>query len=131
MLGRKMIFSGANVVAARYSGVPSDALVILSFVICSTFAALAGILLSAITGMASIGVGNSLTLDSLAGAVIGGALFTGGVFLPLGAMAGALILFFVQSLLYLLALPPAAKFIVQGLVILLALALANFKKEPT
>ena len=43
-------------------------------------------------------------------------------------MAGALILFVVQSLLYLLALPPAAKFIVQGLIIILALALANFRK---
>ena len=60
--------------------------------------------------------------------MIGGALFAGGVFLPLGAMAGALILFVVQSLLYLLALPPAAKFIVQGLIIILALALANFRK---
>ena len=129
MLGRKMILSGANVEAARFSGVPSDALVVLSFVICSVLAATAGVLLSAITGMASIGVGNSLTLDSIAAAVIGGALFTGGVFLPLGAMAGALILFFVQSLLYLLALPPAAKFIVQGFVILLALTLANLNKE--
>jgi ribose/xylose/arabinose/galactoside ABC-type transport system permease subunit len=129
MLGRKMMLAGANDVAARYSGVPSDALVVLSFVIGSLLAAIAGILLSAITGMASIGVGNNLTLDSIAAAVIGGALFAGGVFLPLGAMAGALILFFVQSLLYLLALPPAAKFIVQGLVILLALALANFRKE--
>ena len=92
-------------------------------------AAIAGVLLSAVTGMASIGVGNNLTMDSIAAAVIGGAMFTGGVFLPLGAMAGALILFFVQSLLYMVALPPAAKFIVQGLIILLALALANLKKE--
>jgi len=128
MLGRKMILSGANLVAARHSGIPSDGLIILSFVLCSVLAATGGILLSAITGMASIGVGNGFTLDSIAAAVIGGALFSGGVFLPLGAMAGALILFVVQSLLYLLALPPAAKFIVQGLIIMLALALANFRK---
>lgn len=129
MLGRKMILSGANVVAARHSGIPSDGLIILSFVLCSVLASIGGILLSAITGMASIGVGNNFTLDSIAAAVIGGALFAGGVFLPLGAMAGALILFFVQSLLYVLALPPAAKFIVQGLIIILALALANLKQE--
>jgi ribose/xylose/arabinose/galactoside ABC-type transport system permease subunit len=129
MLGRKMILSGANVVAARHSGIPSDALIILSFVLCSVFASIGGILLSAITGMASIGVGNAFTLDSIAAAVIGGALFAGGVFLPLGAAAGALILFFVQSLLYVLALPAAAKFIVQGLIIVLALALANLKQE--
>jgi ribose transport system permease protein len=78
--------------------------------------------------MASIGVGNTYTLDSLAAAVIGGAIFAGGVFLPLGALAGTLILFFVQSLLYLLSLPPAAKFIVQGGIIILALALANIRQ---
>jgi ribose/xylose/arabinose/galactoside ABC-type transport system permease subunit len=131
MLGRKMILSGANVTAARFSGIPSDALIILSFVLSGALAAGAGVLLSAITGMASIGIGNGLTLDSIAAAVIGGALFSGGVFLPLGAAAGALILFFVQSLLYLLALPPAAKFVVQGSVILLALALANFRKAQS
>ena len=129
MLGRKMILSGANVVAARHSGIPSDALIILSFMLCSVLASIGGILLSAITGMASLGVGNTFTLDSIAAAIIGGALFAGGVFLPLGAMAGALILFFVQSLLYLLALPPAAKFIVQGFIIVLALALSNLKRE--
>ncbi|MBB5751657.1 ABC transporter permease [Prosthecomicrobium pneumaticum] len=131
MLGRKMILSGANLVAARHSGIPSDGLIVLAFVLSSLLAATGGILVSAITGMASIGVGNGFTLDSIAAAVIGGALFSGGVFLPLGAMAGALILFVVQSLLYLLALPPAAKFIVQGLIIMLALALASFRKEKS
>lgn len=131
MLGRKMILSGANVVAARLAGIPSDALIVLSFVLCGLSAAVGGILLSAITGMASIGVGNDFTLDSIAAAVIGGALFSGGVFLPLGALSGALILFFVQSLLYVLALPPAAKFIVQGFIIVLALGLANLRKEQS
>lgn len=50
------------------------------------------------------------------------------MFLPLGALAGTLILFFLQSLLYLLSLPPAAKFIVQGGIIILALALANIRQ---
>jgi ribose transport system permease protein len=46
-------------------------------------------------------------------------------------VAGTLILFFVQSLLYLLSLPPATKFIVQGGIIILALALANFRQEKS
>ena len=131
MLGRKMLLAGANPVAARHSGIPADALVVLSFVLCSLLATVGGILLSAITGMASIGVGNAYTLDSIAAAVIGGAVFAGGVFLPLGAVAGTLILSFVQSLLYLLSLPAAAKFIVQGAIIVLALALANLRQEKS
>lgn len=129
MLGRKMLLAGANPVAARHNGIPADALVILAFVLASLLATIGGVLLSAVTGMASIGVGNAFTLDSIAASVIGGALFSGGIFLAAGAAAGTLILFFLQSLLYLLALPPAAKFVLQGGIIILALALANLKQE--
>jgi ribose/xylose/arabinose/galactoside ABC-type transport system permease subunit len=129
MLGRKMLLAGANPVAARHNGIPADALVIFSFVLASILATLGGVLLSAVTGMASIGVGNGFTLDSIAASVIGGALFSGGAFLVAGSVAGTLILFFLQSLLYLLSLPPAAKFILQGGIIILALALANFRQE--
>ena len=86
-------------------------------------------LTAAITGMASIGIADSYTVDTIAAVVIGGALFSGGVFLPAGAAAGSLILFFLQSLLYVLSLPPAARFILQGAIIIAALALANLKKD--
>lgn len=128
LAGRKMLMSGANVQAARMNGIAADALVILSFMIASLMATFGGILLSAITGMASIGIADNYTIDSIAAAVIGGAVFTGGVFLSGGTIIGALILFFVQSLLYVLSLPPAARFIVQGSIIILALALANLKR---
>lgn len=129
LAGRKMLLAGANATAARLSGIAADRFVILSFVIASLMATLGGILLSAITGMASIGIADSYTVDTIAAVVIGGALFSGGVFLPAGAAAGSLILFFLQSLLYVLSLPPAARFILQGAIIIAALALANLKKE--
>jgi len=127
--GRKMLLSGANARAAKLSGIASERMVILSFVISSLMATLGGILLSAITGMASIGIADSYTVDTIAAVVIGGALFSGGVFLPVGAAAGSLILFFLQSLLYVMSLPPAARFILQGAIIIAALALANLKKD--
>jgi ribose transport system permease protein len=127
--GRKMLLSGANVRAAKLSGIAAERMVIFSFVIASLMATLGGILLSAITGMASIGIADTYTVDTIAAVVIGGALFSGGVFLPAGAAAGSLILFFLQSLLYVLSLPPAARFILQGAIIIAALALANLKKE--
>lgn len=129
LAGRKMLLSGANATAARLNGIAADRMVILSFVIASLMATLGGILLSAITGMASIGIADSYTVDTIAAVVIGGALFSGGVFLPAGAAAGSLILFFLQSLLYVLSLPPAARFILQGAIIIAALALANLKKD--
>lgn len=125
--GRHMLFSGANARAARMSGLRAGGLTILCFVLASLLATLGGILLSAITGMASIGIADTYTVDSIAAAVIGGALFAGGVFLPLGTAIGALILFFLQSLLYVLSLPPAARFVMQGVIIIAALALANVR----
>lgn len=129
LAGRKMLLSGANATAAKLSGIAADGMVILSFVLASLMATIGGILLSAITGMASIGIADSYTVDTIAAVVIGGALFSGGVFLPLGAAAGALILFFLQSLLYVISLPPAARFVMQGAIIIIALALANLKKD--
>lgn len=129
MIGRKMLLSGANARFAKRNGIAADRMVILSFIFASLLATLGGILLSSITGMASIGIADSYTVDSIAAAVIGGALFTGGVFLPLGAATGSLILFFLQSLLYVLSLPPAARFVLQGTIIIVALALANWKKD--
>ncbi|MBB1251537.1 ABC transporter permease [Rhizobium sp. G21] len=129
LAGRKMLLSGANATAAKLNGIAADGMVILSFVLASLMATIGGILLSAITGMASIGIADSYTVDTIAAVVIGGALFSGGVFLPLGAAAGALILFFLQSLLYVMSLPPAARFVMQGAIIIIALALANLKKD--
>jgi ribose transport system permease protein len=129
LAGRKMLLSGANIRAARLSGIAADGMVILSFIISGLMATVGGILLSAITGMASIGIADGYTVDAIAAVVIGGALFSGGVFRPAGAAAGSLILFFLQSLLYVLSLPPAARFIMQGAIIIAALALANIKKD--
>jgi ribose transport system permease protein len=129
LAGRKMLLSGANARAARRNGIPADGMVIFSFVLASLMATLGGILLSSITGMASIGIADTYTVDSIAAAVIGGALFSGGVFLPAGVAAGSLILFFLQSLLYVLSLPPAARFVLQGSIIVIALALSNFRKD--
>jgi ribose transport system permease protein len=129
MPGRKMLLSGANARAAKLNGIAADRMVILSFIIASLMATLGGIMLSAITGMASIGIADSYTVDTIAAVVIGGALFSGGVFLPAGAAAGSLILFFLQSLLYVMSLPPAMRFVLQGAIIIIALALANLKKD--
>lgn len=129
LVGRKMLLSGANVRAARMNGIAADALVMGAFVLSSLLATLGGILLSAITGMATIGIADTYTVDSIAAAVIGGALFSGGVFLPAGVFAGSLILFFLQSLLYVLSLPSAVRFLLQGGIIILALSLANLRRR--
>ena len=130
LAGRKMLLSGANATAARLNGIAADGMVVLSFVLASLMATTGGILLSAITGMASIGIADSYTVDTIAAVVIGGALFSGGVFLPLGAAAGALILFFLQSLLYVMSLPPAARFVMQGAIIIIALRSRQPQEGP-
>jgi len=131
LLGRRMLLSGANARAARFNGIAANRLIVFSFVLSSLAATTGGVLLSAITGMASIGVADTYTVDSIAAAVIGGAVFSGGVFFAAGASLGALILFFVQSLLFVLSLPPATKFIVQGGIIVAALALSNINRRPS
>ncbi|WP_245784061.1 ABC transporter permease subunit [Alicyclobacillus macrosporangiidus] len=61
--------------------------------------ALAGMLISAYIGVASIGVGDLYTLNSVAASVIGGTPFTCGTGGLAGTFAGVLIMQCLQSLL--------------------------------
>ena len=77
--GRQMLATGRNEQAARFSGVPTNAMRILSFVICSVLAGLAGVLFLAETKSAlGSTFGSFYELWAIAGAVLGGCSLRGG-----------------------------------------------------
>lgn len=115
--GRKVYATGGNSMASLLSGIAANKLTVLMYVLSALLAGCAGLLLSAYIGVASIGVGNDYTLDSIAAAVIGGTAFSGGKGGLAGTFAGVLIMLLLQSLLTMLNVPEAGKFICQGLVI--------------
>jgi len=120
--GRKLYLTGGNPRAAYLSGINADGVVILAYVICGVFAALAGLFLVGYTGSVDNWVGKGYELDSIAAVVMGGASFKGGQGGIWGSLGGVIVLIIIFNLVLLLGLPVQAQMIVKGLVIILASA---------
>jgi ribose transport system permease protein len=89
--GRHLIATGRNEQAARFSGVNTDAVRIMAYIICSVLAGLAGILfLLEVNSAQGSGFGNFYELWAIAGAVLGGCSLRGGQAGVAGVLLGIL-----------------------------------------
>lgn len=118
--GRDIYAIGGNPQAARLSGVPVDARLILVYTVSGLMAAAGAIVLAGRmnAGFPLAGVGAEL--DSIAAVVIGGASFLGGVGTVSGTLVGALIMGVLRNGLNLLNVSAAWQTVVIGVVIVAA-----------
>ncbi len=121
VFGRRVFAVGDNPRAAELAAVPVAATRIAAFVVSALSAVTAGIMLGGFGGV-STDVGRGLELQAIAACVIGGARLMGGKGRVVGAVAGALSLFALFTLLNLLGLPQALRDAAQGLILIAAVA---------
>jgi ribose transport system permease protein len=121
VFGRRVFAIGDNPRAAALAGMRVNATRIAAFAVSALAAVTAGILLGGFGGV-STDVGRGLELQSIAACVIGGARLMGGRGSVAGAIAGALSLFALFTLLNLLGLPQALRETAQGLILIAAAA---------
>ncbi|MEZ4519540.1 MAG: ABC transporter permease [Chloroflexota bacterium] len=119
--GKQLFAIGDNPRAGRLSGVNVEFVRVAAFVICGTVAGLAGIMIGGRGGV-SIEAGTGLEMQTIAAAVLGGTVLLGGRGNVPAAMAGALALEVLFTLLNLLGLPKPLRDAVQGLIIIAAVA---------
>ncbi len=124
--GRQLIATGDNDQAAKLSGVRVDRVRILAFVLSGVLAAVAGILLGGFAGV-SAQVGQGLEFDAITAAVLGGVVLGGGRGSVVAAMAGALTLEALFTLLNLQGISGALEDTVQGVIIIGAVAFAAYR----
>ena len=86
-----------------------------------------GILLGGFAGVSN-DVGQGLELQAIAACVIGGTQLMGGGGTVLGAVAGALTLFALFTLLNLLGLPEPLRVAIQGAILIAAMALGSLRR---
>lgn len=127
--GRQLYITGGNPATSRLSGFRSQGILISAYVLSSLLAGVAGLLLSAYIGTASTGVGNEYTLNTIAATVIGGTAFSGGVGTLEGTFPGVLIILILQSLMTIMGISEAGKFIMQGVVIAVMVAINQMRKN--
>ena len=120
--GRLLYAIGDNPVAARLSGARAWQVLIALYVISALLAAIAGLLLSGLTNTASVSLGDTSVLPSVAAAVIGGTSIMGGRGGYAGTIVGALILTVLTALLTVVGLPEATRQVVFGSIIVVVAA---------
>jgi D-xylose transport system permease protein len=123
-LGVHMFAIGGNAESARRAGINVAGVRIAMFSLCSTLAAVAGVV-SASRQLAVDDTtgGGTLALDAIAAAVIGGTSLFGGRGRALGALLGAVVVAGVANGLDLLGLSGAFKSIATGLMLFFAVCL--------
>lgn len=123
--GRQLSAVGQSWPAARLAGIRAGRITAMAFAGSGLLAAVAGMLLSAYAGGAFLEMGSPYLLQTVGAVVLGGTLISGGSATPMGTMFGALLLVLIIVTMQVAGLPLGAQDIVQGLVIILVLALAG------
>ena len=121
--GKYMYAIGGNEVAAEVSGVNTTRTLMRIYITAGVMYAIAGYLLAAKSGGASASLGQGYELEAIAGCTIGGVSTTGGIGTVPGILIGVLVFELLKIITQFLGINPYYNYVVQGLVIVLAVAL--------
>ena len=121
--GKYMYAIGGNENAAEVSGVNVRKKLTTIYMIAGMMYAFAGFLMTGKSGGASASMGTSYELEAIAGCTIGGVSTTGGIGTVSGILGGVLVFELLKIILQFLGVDPNFNYIVQGLVVITAVAM--------
>ena len=124
VFGRRLSAIGQSRAAARLAGVPVNRVLVTAFVASGVLSALTGLVLGAYVGGAFLEIGQRYLLQSVAAVVLGGTLIAGGHGTALGPWFAAILLILMVTIMQILSLPRGTQDLLQGMVVILVLALA-------
>lgn len=127
VFGRVLLATGRNPEGARYSGINTQMVLIVAYLICAVLTAVAAIFLAMYTrSISPASHGNFYELYAIAAAVLGGCSLRGGEGSILGVVLGTVLLQVLQNLVNLLGIPSSLNFAVMGSVIILGVLADNW-----
>ncbi len=118
--------AGGNQAAIARAGWSLGLIRALLYGLAGILGAIAGLMLTGINTTGDPWVGNQYTLLSIAGAIVGGAEFSGGIISPIGAVVGAIIMLLTGSVLSFLNVSTDWQLCLQGGLLILVLSLRAF-----
>jgi ribose transport system permease protein len=117
--GRYLLALGRNETATRFSGINTDRMKILAYVICSLLAGIGGILFSLnLNSIQPSGLGEFYELYAIAAAVLGGCSLRGGEGTVIGVIIGTAVMRVLYNAINILGIPTHLEFAIIGAVIL-------------
>jgi ribose transport system permease protein len=126
---RQLYYIGSNAKAARLSGIEVDRLQVLSFVLMSIIAGMAGLAFAARVGTAVSAAGVGAELRVITAVILGGASLSGGKGSVAGALVGVAFMALVSNMLIISRISSYWQGIVIGVVLILAVGLDSYQNR--
>lgn len=127
--GRSIYAIGGNLEAAKFSGINVKQKILTVFMMNGVVCAIAGVVYSARINAGIPAAGQSMELDAIAAAIIGGTSMTGGSGKVAGAILGALFMATLDNGMSLLNLEAFWQNIVKGVILVVAVWFDVYTKE--
>jgi ribose transport system permease protein len=127
--GRQTLATGGNEIAARFTGIKTNRVKLLAFVMSGAFAAFAGILYTGRMQAGRYTFGDGDEMSVIAAVILGGTSMAGGTGSVFGAFVGSMLMGMINNGLILAGLDVSQQTIIKGVIIILAVALSNVSKR--
>ncbi len=121
--GRHVYALGSNENATRLSGMATDRVKLMVYVISGVMAGFAGLYTAARTLSGNPLIGESIAFESITAVVLGGVSLMGGRGSILGTLAGVLIIGVLSNMLNLLRVPSDYQYVLRGVLLVVAVML--------
>ena len=132
ILGRQLKAFGLGARAAALSGVPCARINVTVYALCSTLAALSGLLFTIRVNAARPNMGGgAFTFEVVTGAIVGGASLFGGVGSVVNSILGVLSIKIIENCINLMGVSYHLYLAVQGVIILVAIVFGNLSNRRT
>ncbi len=118
--GRALLATGANMDAARFSGIRTNRVKVGALMASGLAGAIAGLLYAGQFGAATYTLGTSDLLTAIAAAIIGGTVLTGGKGSVIGALVGSLLIGILNNGLIIQGLADPEQLMARGAIIIAA-----------
>lgn len=129
-LGRSFFAVGGNKEASKLSGLNTNMVGILSFVICAVLTTIGALGLTSKTLSGNVTLGDNLLFDVMTIVVLGGTSLTGGRGRIIGVVIGALFLQVITNIMVLLSINTYWQWVVKGIILVVVVLIdSNSKKD--
>jgi ribose transport system permease protein len=129
IFGSMVTATGGNKQAARVTGINTDAVKIVCFILTGTLAALGGMLVVARIKSAEPQIGVGWELDVIAATIMGGVSFLGGIGTILGAFFGTILMQLVRSGLVIAKVSAYWQNAAIGMLLILGVAIDAYRRK--
>jgi fructose transport system permease protein len=127
--GRHVYAVGNNPEATRLTGIPTNRVLVMVYVLAGVFYGIASMLAVARTGAGDPNAGQTENLDAITAVVLGGTSLFGGRGIILGTLVGALIVGVFRNGLTLMGVSSVYQILVTGILVILAVATDQMSRK--